>query len=558
MSLRHSFVIRYIPVIMQLLLFSCGDAYRDQQLLHEAGMLSDSLPADSLTKLQAVNNSEDFKRPDYAKYGLLLTRTMLMTGNRPPSDSLVSFAIAYYRETNDSTALFDALYTKAMFFFSTSKYDSAVHYFAAAENVISPEVSGHHKRIRTQGMSGYANLYLGRTKAAVKNYRTVLSLLDGETNTEGKVYTLLDLAQAYKYDHAIEDAIDMCRQALALAEKNHAPAQQSVALSRLSDLYADRDDFKEALRYKKQEHALRVNREDIPTRNLAQAMLFDKQNQPDSARYYFEQAIQGNDPIVADIAYGFLSNWYEKQGLHEKAFGTFWKKQETKQHIESNIRMAALERRYESERLKNENNRLKIEQKEKDILLLAILLVVFAVSVTLFFVFWRQKKNRQALRLQTKARELAHQNVLLKQQQEISALREKEALLRESLFRRIHFFHRIPSLHIDEENAGELYERLPDTGNKIKMKETDWAELTRSVNEVYPGFIEQLKTQYPSLTDDDLYFCCFVKMRVNLQDLSDIYCVTKSAITKRKYRLKTDKFKITEKHTDLDTFLQDQ
>ena len=175
MSLRHSFVIRYIPVIMQLLLFSCGDAYRDQQLLHEAGMLSDSLPADALTKLQAVNNNGgNFKRPDYAKYGLLLTRTMLMTGNRPPSDSLVSFAIAYYRETNDSTALFDALYTKAMFFFSTSKYDSAVHYFAAAENVIPPRVN-QSKRIRTQRMSGYANLYLGRTKAAVKNYRTVLN-----------------------------------------------------------------------------------------------------------------------------------------------------------------------------------------------------------------------------------------------------------------------------------------------------------------------------------------------------------------------------------------------
>ena len=482
---------------------------------------------------------------------------MLMTGNRPPSDSLVSLAVARYRETNDSIALFDALYTKAMFFFSTSAYDSALHYFAAAENVIPPEVS-HNKRIRVQRMSGYANLYLGRTKAAVKNYRTVLGLLDGETNAKAKVYVLLDLAQAYKYDHAIEEALNLCREALALAEKNHAPDQQSVALSRLSDLYAGRDDFKKALRYKKQEHALRVNREEIPTRNLSQAMLFDKQNQPDSARYYLEQALQGNDHVVADIAYGFLCDWYEKQGLHDKAFGTLRKKQETTRHLESNIRMTALERRYESERLKNENNRLKIEQKEKDILLLVVLLVVFAVSVSLFFVFWRQKKNRQALRLQAKTRELEHQNVLLKQQQEISALREKEALLRESLFRRIHFFHRIPSLHIDEENAGEQHETLPDTGNKIRMKETDWAELTRSVNEVYPGFIEQLKTQYPSLTDDDLYFCCFVKMRVNLQDLSDIYCITKSAVTKRKYRLKTDKFKITEKHIDLDTFLQDQ
>lgn len=90
-------------------------------------MLSDSLPADALRKLQAVGNSRNFTRSDQAKYGLLLTRTMLMTGNRPPSDSLVSLAIARYRETNDSIALFDALYTKAMFLFSTSAYDSAVY-----------------------------------------------------------------------------------------------------------------------------------------------------------------------------------------------------------------------------------------------------------------------------------------------------------------------------------------------------------------------------------------------------------------------------------------------
>ena len=134
---------------------------------------------------------------------------------------------------------------------------------------------------------------------------------------------------------------------------------------------------------------------------------------------------------------------------------------------------------------------LKIEKKEKDILLLVVLLVVFAVFVSLFFVFWRQKKNRQALRLQAKTRELEHQNVLLKQQQEISALREKEALLRESLFRRIHFFHRIPSLHIHEENVDEQHETLPDTGNKIRMKEIDWAELMRSVNEVYPDSLDR-------------------------------------------------------------------
>lgn len=171
----------------------------------------------------------------------------------------------------------------------------------------------------------------------------------------------------------------------------------------------------------------------------------------------------------------------------------------------------------------------------------------------LFFFFWQQKKKREAYLLQTKAMQLEQENLVLKQQKEISVLREKEASLRESFFRRINLFDKIPSLH-----TGELHENglLPHAYPKIKMTVNDWTELTRSLNEAYPGFIEQLKYDYPALTKEDISFCCLLKINVNLQDLSEIYCVTKSAITKRKYRIKTEKLHLQDNTVDLDTFLQ--
>ena len=144
---------------------------------------------------------------------------------------------------------------------------------------------------------------------------------------------------------------------------------------------------------------------------------------------------------------------------------------------------------------------------------------------------------------------LQHENLLLKQQQEISVLREKEAILRESLFKKISFFHKLPSLNREEHNHH-------DKQQKIKITPHDWQELINGIRDAYPEFLDKLIQHAPTLSDDDVRFCCLLKINVNMQDLADIYCVSKAAITKRKYRIKTEKFQIADNSLNLDTVLQ--
>ena len=543
---------RYLSIFILLALFSCSHSAQDEKLLREAELISDSIPMDALTKLQAIKNSKNFSDIDNAKYNTLLTQLLLNTGNKIPSDSLINKAIAYYQETNDSTELFNALFTKANYFYSISKHDSALFYFSKAEDVIPP-TSDNDKRIRVKRSSGFSNLYLGNTKEAIKNQQAALDMLSDSNDTIRKIYATMNLAQAYSYDKEIETATQRYEEALQLATEKNDLRLQSAILSQLSNLFAQQNDFKKAMKYKKQEHALRVNRKEIPARNLAQAMLFDKQNMPDSTRYYLELALQGNDNVVADIAYGFLGDWYEKQGLYNESFGAWRNKDETTRHLESGISMASLQHQYESERLKNENNQLKIKQKEKDVILMAILVSVLLLAIVVYFFWMQAKRKRDRERFVHKERQLNNENLLLKKEKEISGLREKEALLRESLFRRITFSDKIPSLQSDESN-----EKNNRTSSfiRIQLSETDWENLKNSVNETYPNFTQHLHNEYPKLTEDDIRFCCLLKINVNMQDLADIYCVGKAAITKRKYRIKTEKLYLHDSGTDLDTFLQ--
>ena len=178
--------------------------------------------------------------------------------------------------------------------------------------------------------------------------------------------------------------------------------------------------------------------------------------------------------------------------------------------------------------------------------MLGIITALLSVGFIEFFFYQREKKER-----------LQQENLLLHKEAELSGLREKEirqrnkeAELREALFRRISFFHKLPSLHTDDKQDESA------ANSKIVVTNTEWAEVISVVNDAFDTFVVRLQQAYPSLGEKEIGFCCLVKINVNIQDLSDIYCISKAAITKRKYRIKTDKLGITDENISLDSFLK--
>jgi len=133
-------------------------------------------------------------------------------------------------------------------------------------------------------------------------------------------------------------------------------------------------------------------------------------------------------------------------------------------------------------------------------------------------------------------------NQALKQQEELSSLRmkeamlrEKDALLREELLKRIN-----------------VLDKLQGDGH-IQLTDTDWKEIRLMLDSTYPDFTQKLRDNFPTLTEKDINFCCLVKINLNLQSLSDIYCISGNSVSRRKLRLK-EKLGI-DKDESLTTFL---
>ena len=195
---------------------------------------------------------------------------------------------------------------------------------------------------------------------------------------------------------------------------------------------------------------------------------------------------------------------------------------------------------YEKAKLENELNRLKIDKQRREIGLLSLGLC-FVVAFAVGYIVWQRRKRQM------------YKQLWREQSEELNMLREKESMLRESLFRRMKSFHKIPSLEKEEEASDE---ESDSQNRRIALSDEEWEDIRQTVDGSYDRFSVRLLEAFPGLSMKDVYFCCLVKINVSIKDLSDIYCISRTSISRKKQRMRRDKLGLTENNETLDDFLR--
>ena len=259
-----------------------------------------------------------------------------------------------------------------------------------------------------------------------------------------------------------------------------------------------------------------MKRSDIPYVNLIEGDLWMELHQPDSAmKHYLIASETGNDYITS-VAYERMALLMEEKQSLSSALDKHIQSIETKNNLRNGYTFQQDTRDFEALKMKNELNELKVKQQSYVIVILALgassLLLVGGFVIYLL----HRKRNR-----------LVQENLILKQQEELSALREKEALLREKDARmREELFRRV------------RIENLKDGKNIQHISDADWKEIHLMLESTYPGFLPNLRQSFPALSEKELNFCCLVKINMSLQNLADIYCISINSVSRRKLRLK--------------------
>lgn len=292
------------------------------------------------------------------------------------------------------------------------------------------------------------------------------------------------------------------------------------------------------------------NKEKAARNAYLKGRMYQQTGMQDSAVYFYRIAEQGHLPILASLASKRLMNYFLSAGYDDEAYKSLQRSNLIQENIESSISFGLSINKFKQTQLKNELYQIRIKRQEQQLLLLVLLLVIAFLIIIYVYYYFRIKRERiitemkmQQDKIEKESQILRYHNELLKKETEIMVLRE-------SLFRRLSFYRKLPSLTNDK-NVN-----VTEKGKKIIITEDEWHEIKQTVDTSFDNFSLRLEKAYPLLTLKDILFCCLVKLNVNMQDLSDIYCVSKAAISKRKFRIKTEKLNIADENISLDMYLR--
>lgn len=70
------------------------------------------------------------------------------------------------------------------------------------------------------------------------------------------------------------------------------------------------------------------------------------------------------------------------------------------------------------------------------------------------------------------------------------------------------------------------------------IDEAQWPEIVHAINRLFDGFSYRLHTDFPALTEEDVRYCCLIKLRLTTSVIATLTGISPSSVTKRKQRIK--------------------
>lgn len=158
--------------------------------------------------------------------------------------------------------------------------------------------------------------------------------------------------------------------------------------------------------------------------------------------------------------------------------------------------------------------------------LLALLLMLLYRS--------RLKKLRLAQQLRNQQFQTMEES-LRRKEAEISLAQQEEELQRQQirqLQQNLDYYKQLNRITLP------VLMRRQNSQGALHLTDDDWDIIIQNADACFNHSSRRLRHHCPQLTDDDVRFCCLVKMNLPLTQLAEIYHIAKGSISRRKMRLK--------------------
>lgn len=583
--MKTSFSIRIaFFFILSFLAVSC---HRDTDALNmtfsKVEKCMDLCPDSALNLLKGIHDPEKLWGESQATYALLMTQAMDKNYMKFSSDSLIALALNYYTITQTSPIM----YAKALFYhgrvmLELDKEEEALKSFLAAKDVY--ERTKDHKMLALIAEEvGMINRKQDLYDDALTNFREALTTYKQLKDSLSVISASLNIARVYLFKSEWDSCSLYYNNALEIAvQKNYL--SEITILHELGILYRSMQNLSEAERYFLAAYEKETDEEKKYMECLSLGYLYMQMGQTENARKYLIMSANSSKAYTQISAYDCLyflekdiDNFEEAIVYHELADSIT----NAMEELNSRELIASLQKKYENEKLRNDNLQMKVRY--TNFILWGTIAFLFVVACMCYYYYKNRNNKKKIAEIELQIQE--NEEEIERYQQEIEDIQiSKDQVLKENLM-----------LEENRTKVGELNgkivlltmqnktlsEHLKELGGELnvgissgsfihafrlllaikegtlrgKLSNEERQKLFSLFDLIYWNYVSRLLERAPTLTKHDLEICCFLKFGLSHEELSCIFHTKGDSVTRAKGRLK-GRLGISPQD-DLDLFLKE-
>ena len=582
--MKTSFSIRIaFFFILSFLAVSC---HRDTDALNmtfsKVEKCMDLCPDSALNLLKGIPEPEKLWGESQATYALLMTQAMDKNYMKFSSDSLIALALNYYTKTQTSPVM----YAKALFYhgrvmLELDKEEEALKSFLAAKDVY--ERTKDHKMLALiLEEIGMINRRQELFDDALSNFRGALDTHIRLKDSLGIISVSQNIARVYLFKSQWDSCSYYYNNALEIAVKKNL--SEISILHELGILYRSMQELSEAERYFLAAYEKETDEEKKYMECLSLGYLYMQMGQTEDARKYLKMSAKSSKAYTLISAFDCLyflekdiDNFEEAIVYHELADSIT----NAMEELNSRDLIASLQKKYENEKLQNDNLHMKVRY--TNFMLWGMIAFLIVVACMCYYYYKNRNNKKKIAEIESQIRE--NEEEIERYQQEIEDIQiSKDQVLKENLM-----------LEENRTKVGELNgkiilltmqnktlsEHLKELGGELnvgtssssfihafrlllaikegtlrgKLSNEERQKLFSLFDLMYWNYVTRLLERAPTLTKHDLEICCFLKFGLTHEELSCIFHTTSDSVTRAKGRLK-GRLGVSPQD-NLDTFLKE-
>lgn len=568
--------VNYVYGIIFLFLTSClSPTDRVIPSLLRADSLIEVGCADSaLSLLERMNLAELSSIQSRASYALLLTQAKDQNYVTHTDDSLIRVAVDYYDTSDDITLRAKAHYYLGRVCQDRGDIEGTVREFLVAMP-LAEKAENYDLNILLKSNLGLLFWRHGLQEEADSLYRQAVELAEAHHDSLRLAVVLVHCADICmeRGEEYYTDAEKYLKRALKLVKDTDKQHTEELVFSSLSYLLEYQGKSREAILYANKGMRLVLDSSERYGYYLVIGSAYLQLEQYDSAFVYLNRGIPSDNYYAKTNAYMKLSEMAMRLGKQNEALEyetlyTIYKDSMklVEQPVEVVSSLKDVLYRQSTERYESFLTRYRF----------CLLLFVLLFIITIYFFLQRRRKRKKEIARLVDKRQLLYKSIeAIKKELEEKKLEIKEiqqhceclesdvnskVQLDSCLNELLEQYHSMQEdlerrlVERDEEvrrlrnlkfilMSSPIYQMLialceynklnPDGMKKITNDE--WVILLHEIDMASLGFVERLSTEYEYLLEEDIRFCCLVRLDFKYADIAYLWGCTSAAVYKRSW-----------------------